>query len=57
MSCHVLLHVQLHHARIARHMHTSTPATLIIRGAPESTYGCDIHASQTIFNKINCLTF
>ena len=26
-------------------------------GIPEITYGHAIHASQTIFNKINCLTF
>ena len=29
---------------------------LCIHGAPEITYGHAIHASQTIFIKINCLT-
>ena len=30
---------------------------LIIRGAPEITYGCAVHASQTISIKNNRLTF
>ena len=30
---------------------------LIKYGAPEITYGCAVHASQTIFIKINRLTF
>ena len=33
------------------------PAALIIRGAPEITYGHAVRASQTIYIKINCLTF
>ena len=32
-------------------------ALLCIRGMPEITYGHAIQASQTIFIKINCLTF
>ena len=38
-------------------MHTGKLATLCIRGAPGITYGCTICASQTIFIKINYLTF
>ena len=38
-------------------MHAGKPATLTICGAPGITYGCAIHASFTIFIKINCLTF
>ena len=33
------------------------PATLIIHGMPEITYGHDVRASQTIFIKNNHLTF
>ena len=44
-SCHVLPHMQWHHARIAWHMHAGKPATLCIRGAPGITYGCAIRAS------------
>ena len=40
-----------------RHMHAGKPATLCIHGMPEITYGHAIHASQTIFIKINHLTF
>ena len=39
------------------HTHAGKLATLCIHGAPEITYGHAIHASQTIFIKINCLTF
>ena len=53
----MLQHMQRRHARIAQHKHDSTPATPIIHGAPEITYGRDIHASQTIFIKNNRLTF
>ena len=38
-------------------MHTGKLAALIIRGAPGFTYGCAVRTSQTIFIKINCLTF
>ena len=38
-------------------MHADKPAALITRGAPGNTYGRAVHASQTIFNKINLLTF
>ena len=34
-----------------------TPAILIKCGVPEITYGRAVHASQTIFIKINRLTF
>ena len=57
MSCHVLQHVQWRHVHIARRVHTGKPAALIIHGAPEITYACAIHASQTIFIKINRLTY
>ena len=40
-----------------RRMHAGKLATLIIRGAPEITYGRAIRASRTIFIKINRLTF
>ena len=43
--------------RIARRAHAGKPAALIICGTPEITYGRAIHASQTIFIKINRLTF
>ena len=33
------------------------PAALIIRGTPEITYGRAVRASQTIYIKINRLTF
>ena len=36
---------------------TRKPATLIICGAPGFTYGCAVHAGQTIFIKNNLLTF
>ena len=38
-------------------MHAGKPATLCIHGMPGITYGCAVHASQTIFIKNNCLTF
>ena len=57
MSCHVSKHVHGRHMRIAWRAHASKPAALIIRGAPGITYGCTIRASQTIFIKINRLTF
>ena len=57
MSCHVSQHMQRRHARIARHAHAGKPAALNIRGAPEITYGRAVHASRTIYNKINRLTF
>ena len=37
--------------------HAGKQAALIIRGAPEITYGCAVRASQTIYIKINRLTF
>ena len=37
-SCHVLPHVQSHHARIMWHAHAGKPATLCIHGAPGITY-------------------
>ena len=40
-----------------QHMHAGKPAALYICGMPEITYGHAVHASQTIFIKINCLTF
>ena len=42
---------------IVRCMHAGNLAALCIRGTPEITYGHVIHASQTIFIKINCLAF
>ena len=57
MSCHVVLHVQWHHARIVWRMHAGKQATLCIRGAPGITYGHAICASQMIFMKTNHLTF
>ena len=45
-----------HRAACARR-HAGMPAILIIRGMPKITYGCDIHASQTIFINNSCLTF
>ena len=56
-SCHMVLHMKCHHARIARHAHAGKPATLCIRGAPGITYERAVHASQTIFIKNNRLTF
>ena len=56
-SCHVVLHMQRHHARIVQHVHADKPATLCIRGAPGITYGHAVHASQMIFIKNNSLTF
>ena len=53
MSCHVSQHMQGRHARIARRAHAGKPAALIIRGAPEITYGRTIRASRTIYIKIN----
>ena len=38
-------------------MHAGKPAALIIHGAPGFTYGRAIRTSQTVFIKINCLTF
>ena len=38
-------------------MHTGKLAALGICGAPEITYVHAVHTSQTIFIKINCLTF
>ena len=40
-----------------RRVHAGKPVALIIRGAPEIAYGHAAHASQTIFIKINRLTF
>ena len=45
-----------HRATRARR-HAGKPAALIIRGAPEITYGRAVRASQTIYIKINRLTF
>ena len=41
----------------ARRAHAGKPAALIIRGAPEITYGCAVRASRTIYIKNNHLTF
>ena len=57
MSCHVSQHMQWRHAHIARRAHAGKLATLIIRGAPEITYGHAVRASRTIYIKINRLTF
>ena len=57
MSCHVLLHMQWHHACIMWCTHAGKLATLCVRGMPGITYGCTICTSQMIFIKINCLTF
>ena len=38
-------------------MHAGKPTALCIHGAPEITYGHALHASRTIFNKTNRLTF
>ena len=57
MSCHVVLHVQRRHVRIARHMHAGMTAILIKYGAPGITYGRAVRASRTIYIKINRLTF
>ena len=56
MSCHVSQHVQSHHARSAQRAHAGKPAALIIRGAPEITYGRAI-ASRTIYIKITTSHF
>ena len=56
-SCHVLLHMQRRHARIAWCAHAGKPAALYICGEPEITYGHAIHASRMIFIKNNHLTF
>ena len=37
--------------------HAGKPATLFISGVPEITYGHAVWTSQTVFIKINCLTF
>ena len=42
---------------VARRMHAGKPAALTICGAPEITYECALHASQTLFIKNNRLTF
>ena len=42
---------------IARHAHVGKPAVLIIRGAPEITYGHAVHASRTIYIKITASHF
>ena len=57
MSCHVVLHMQCHHACITLCVHAGKLATLCVCGMPGITYGHAIHASQTIFIKNNCLTF
>ena len=56
---HVMPHVTARAVTswIAQRAHTGKPAALIIRGAPEIMYGCAIRTSQTIFIKINRLTF
>ena len=46
---HVMPRVTAHHA--------GKLAALIVHGAPGFTYGHSVLASQTIFIKINCLTF
>ena len=56
-SCHMLLHVQRHHAHITWCAHAGKLAALIIRGTPGITYGCAVRARRTIFIKFNCLTF
>ena len=52
----MLQHVQGCHACIMRPAHAGMPATLIIRGVPEITYGHDVCTGQTIFIKNNRLT-
>ena len=57
---HIMPRVTAHAVMSCAHcaaMHTSKPTALIIRGAPGITYGCAVRASQTIYIKINCLTF
>ena len=44
------------HASHGVHMQASGPPYIYICDTPGITYGCAIHASQTIFIKINCLT-
>ena len=43
--------------RASRGMHAGEPATLCICGVPGITYGHAVCAGQTIFMKINRLTF
>ena len=52
-SAYVMPHVTAHGVTSC----AGKPATLCIHGTPGITYGCAIHTSQTIFIKINCLTF
>ena len=66
-SCHVITHNTCKtwgliyscamRTFIAWHTHAGKLATLCICGMPGITYGCAVRASQTIFIKINCLTF
>ena len=57
MPCHVLLHMQCHHACIAWHAHAGKPPTLCICVTPEITYGHAIHPSQTILSKLTASHF
>ena len=42
---------------IAQHAHAGKQAALCVRGMPGISYGCAVHVGQTIFIKINHLTF
>ena len=53
----MLQHVQQRHMCIKWRAHGGKLAALILCGAPEITYGCAVRTSQTIFIKINRLTF
>ena len=56
-SCHMLPHMQWHHAHITRHTHTGKLATLTICGMPGITYGHAVCAGQMIFIKITTSNF
>ena len=45
------------HCAAHAHRQAGKPATLCICGMPETTYGHAVRTSQTIFIKINRLTF
>ena len=52
---HVMPHVTA--CAVTSCAHAGKPAALIIRGAPEITYGRAVRASRTIYIKNNRLTF
>ena len=57
---HIMPRVTAHAVTSCAHRATRAcrqAGALIIRGAPEITYGRAVRASQTIYIKINCLTF